>query len=100
MDSYHEEQNLIDKNDDDDPEVQETDDIVILSDDGIKKLEVDGFINEISCHGFSYARKKSKLVKRLKKAMVEKVPLLNIHQTTVIPNGYYLVKEKWRLLEA
>ena len=33
---------------------------VILSDDGIKKLEVDGFINEICCHGFKVGEKTQK----------------------------------------
>ena len=36
---------------------------------------------------------------RLKKAMVDKVPLLNIHQISVAPNGFQ-EKAKWRLLEA
>ena len=55
---------LIDKIVKDDPEVPETDDIVILSDE-----------------------------------KVDKVPLLNIHQTSVAPNGFP-EKAKWRLLEA
>ena len=39
MDTYHEKHYLIDESDYDDPEVPETDDIVILSDDDIKKLK-------------------------------------------------------------
>ena len=41
MDSYHEEHYLVDEIDDDDPEVPKTDDIVILSDEDIKKLKGD-----------------------------------------------------------
>ena len=99
MDSYHEEHYLIDEIDDDDPEVPETDDIVILSDEDIKKLKVDGLKKELRCRGLSHAGKKAELVERLKKAMVDRVPVLNIHQTSVAPNGFP-EKAKWRLLEA
>ena len=88
MDSYHEEHYLIDKIDDDDPEVPETDDIVILSDEDIKKLKVDGLKKELRCRGLSHAGKKAELVERLKKAMVDRVPVLNIHQTSVAQSGF------------
>ncbi len=47
MNNYHEEHYLIDKIDDGDPEVLETDYNVILSDDDRNKLKVDGLKKEL-----------------------------------------------------
>ena len=60
MDSYHEEHYLVDEIDDDDPEVPETDDIVILSDEDIKKLKADRLKKELCCRGLSHAGKTQK----------------------------------------
>ena len=98
MDIYYEEHYLIDKIDDNNPEVPEIDDIIILSNDNIKNLKVDGLKKVCCCRGIPHAGKKAELAERLKKAMVDKVPLLNIHQTSLTPIGFS-GKAKW-LLEA
>ena len=80
MDTQHGEHYLINKIIDDHHELLETDDSLILSDDDKNKLKDDGLKKNLCCHGLShYAGKKAEMVERLKKTMVEKVPLLNTH---------------------
>ena len=68
----------------------------ILSDDDIKKLKVDGLKKEICLCGLLHEGRKVELV--LQKAIVDKVPILNIYHTSVGSNGF-AEKSKQRLRE-
>ena len=99
MDSLHEEHELVEEIGPDDDDVSVPQNIIILTDDEIKKLKVVGLKKELRTRGLSHTGKKAELVERLKKAMIDKVPIIDTITMSAGPNGFH-PNAKWRLLEA
>ena len=71
--------------------------IVIIDDDEIKKMKVDSLKAELRKRGISTSGKKAELVDKLKKAMVDKIPLVAEMTCSLAPNGFDQ-RARWRLL--
>ena len=99
MDSQHEEHELVEEIGPDDDDISVPQNIIILTDEQIKKLKVDGLKKELRTRGLSHAGKKAELVERLKKAMIDRIPIIDTIKMSTGPNGFH-PNAKWRLLEA
>jgi len=89
MDSQHEEHDLVEEIGPDDDDVSLPQNIIILTDEEIKKLKVDDLKKELRARGLSHAGKKAELVERLKKAMVDRIPIMDIITMSAGPNGFH-----------
>ena len=99
MDSQHEEHELVKEIGPDDDDILVPQNIIILTDDEIKKLKVDGLKKELRTRGLSHTGKKAELVERLKKAISDKVPIIDTITMSASPNEFH-PNAKWRLLKA
>ena len=70
--------------------------IVIIDNDEIKKMKVDSLKAELCKRSLSTSRKKAELVEKLKKDMVDKIPLIAELTCSLAPNGFDQ-RARWRL---
>ena len=99
MDSQHDEHDLVEEIGLDDDDISLPENIIILTDEEIKKLKVDGLKKKLRTKGLSHAGKKTELVERQKKAMVGRIPIIDTITMSAGPNEFH-PNDKWRLLEA
>ena len=97
-DTFHAELEIWREDDDVNHDCSEEPVIVILSEKEIKKLKVDQLRKELRMRGLPHFGKKAELLERMKKAMDEKIPIINETTTSAAPNGFDKTA-KWRLLE-
>ena len=96
MDSQHEEHDLVEEIGPDDDKISVPENIIISTDVEIKKLKVDGLKKELRTRGLSHVGKKAELIERLKKAMVDRIPIIATITMPAGPNGFH-PNAKWGL---